>query len=659
MPDGVYGGGSGGVRGGGSAGVPGGVPDAVSDDVYGGGSDGTSYAGGTARPWLAADARGWRAAGPRAAWVRPTLPAVVLLVAVFAAVLMSPDPTCTPQAPCGEEWVDKTGTMLFLPHLVCLFFLPELAVLTAPLLLLYLARPGQWEGGAGEKVAAAVVVAALCWGWLAVAQRLRARRRQRALIAEAAGGVTASAPMPDGIEPGQRGLFRRVAGLLMCAVGAALIVTVVVQDRADDRTARVAVARDVPVVAYNPDDYLLTVRMPDGSRHRFDVDGDYRDVGTVTVLLHGDWVRLAGEPYPDDLSHFLRQAGGMALVGLGLASALSGQLARRRVVALRRGPVPVLRARARTRADGFTEIYGADGLGSEAVLHYEPFPHARSGVHDVLLYGALSEDGALVLTSAESGPAAKPSVEVSLSPIRGGPAVDHGDAGSTAGRRDAGHRQAAEIDVQRALGTVVAAAGPVRWHAGPVARCVGAVMLVTGAGAVTSAAVGGWPWSRVLWFSFVALTWFYGGWRLMTWQITADSVGLRVRGLLSSRARHIPWDAVGHARYGRGGALTITCVEADPEGSGAPGGSDEVSGAPGGFDEVSGAPGGSEGSGAPGGPGRHRGLGGSEEISLGVVGWPFAERLLKRPGRAAVAAAEITAMIRQPGLRPGPPEHLP
>ncbi|MDX6354766.1 MAG: hypothetical protein QOF98_1669, partial [Streptomyces sp.] len=138
----------------------------------------------TARPWLSADAERW-ASTRVPGWARPAAPAAVLLGAVLTAILAAPDQHCTVTAPCQANWVDAAGTMAFLPHLLWLFVLPEAVLVSAPLLLLYMSRPGQWQGGPVETAANAVVVATLCWSLAAVVVRLRVRRRQRSLVRDA------------------------------------------------------------------------------------------------------------------------------------------------------------------------------------------------------------------------------------------------------------------------------------------------------------------------------------------------------------------------------------------------------------------------------------------------------------------------------------------
>lgn len=560
-----------------------------------------------ARPWLSADAQRW-AAARRPRWARPAWPAALLVVTVIAAMAMSPGTSCTAQAPCGEEWLDAVGTMLLLPHLLSLFVLPELAVVTAPLLLVYVALPGQWQGGIGEKAADGAVAAALCWSWMAVVARLRARRHQRTLIKEAAGGIAAHAPMPGGIQLGWRGLIRWIAGVLMCGAATGLIASVVADDRSDDRTARAAQVHELPVVAYSADDDVLSVRMPDGSRHRFDVTGSYQGDDTERVLVHGDWARLASEPYRN---HFVFQAAALALAGLGITSIASGLLSRRRTIALRRGPVLVLGAQARSRA-GVTEVFAADDAdGLRPVLHYTPYPDTPTWMRQVVLYGSAGEGGTILL----SGPSDTGSqlTEVSLSPVRLGAAALHDTARKTGiapvdnlvRRRDTRHDEAAEIRAQQAVTVMIPAHGPVVWQAGPVARCTGAVMLIAAVVALTVLTADSVTWWKPDWTWAVGLMWLDLARRIATWKITADADGLHVRILWPTRS--IPWQSITGARYTRQGELSIR---------------------------------------------RGNGL---DDLRVGSIGSPSTERLLRRPGRSTKAAAQITAMAREPGLRPTRP----
>jgi hypothetical protein len=106
------------------------------------------------------------------------------------------------------------------------------------------------------------------------------------------------------------------------------------------------------------------------------------------------------------------------------------------------------------------------------------------------------------------------------------------------------------------------------------------------------------------------LIWLAGGammvWEaclLIIWRITADASGLRIH-RLGSRTRHLRWEDVTRAEYTREGHLVLRARK------------------------------------------------GVEGIRLDSVGVPGAERLLRLRNPAARAASEITAMVREPGLRP-------
>jgi hypothetical protein len=359
------------------------------------------YADVRARPWLAADAGRW-ARVRFARWALPAGPAIALVVAVAVAVAYGPPPECTAAAPCREQWTDTAGTMLFLPHLVWLFVLPELALVSAPLLLAWLAEPSAWEGGAAVRVTDALVVAALLWGWAAVLARLRTRRRQRLLVLDAAGGLTAVAPRPRGFLPWRRGLLRAATGLLLCGAAVSVLAGIVEDGRADDRSARTATALTAVVVGYDENASVTTLRLPDGTRRSIGTLGRYRKGAAERVLIDGPRLRLAAEPHGDRSG---RELFGLLLAGCGVTFLGLSATARRRTRALLRGEVPVLRVLAH-REHVRTEVFPADDReGLRPALHY--LPRGMGGpltLRQGLLFGVPREGGdVIVATATEAG----------------------------------------------------------------------------------------------------------------------------------------------------------------------------------------------------------------------------------------------------------------
>jgi hypothetical protein len=135
-----------------------------------------------------------------------------------------------------------------------------------------------------------------------------------------------------------------------------------------------------------------------------------------------------------------------------------------------------------------------------------------------------------------------------------------------------------------------------------VARCVAAVCLVaviTLLGVLTADISSWWHLGYAWLIGLNALTTAH---RMVSWRVTADPAGLHIRN--HWRTCLLPWTDVTSAVYNAGGGLTVSCRP------------------------------------------------GVANISLGTVGFPSLERTLKRPSRAARAAAEISAMVQEPNLRP-------
>ncbi|MEH0530660.1 hypothetical protein QBA75_27695 [Streptomyces stelliscabiei] len=170
---------------------------------------------------------------------------------------------------------------------------PEVVRFSAPLLMLLLA----WRGGSHD-VPTLLGLTALTFTWAAAEIRLSKRGLQRQWAVAAAEGATAT--VPDEAGPVRRGRFLMGAGLLLALLGAALLTLASGRDGATDR------------------------------------DG-------VTLV-------------------------GWFVVGWGLTALLSGWLGRRRAAALRGAPVPVLRVLVRDGADGDAEVFAADDVEARRPL---------------------------------------------------------------------------------------------------------------------------------------------------------------------------------------------------------------------------------------------------------------------------------------------------
>ncbi|MFF3562076.1 hypothetical protein ACFYXS_18735 [Streptomyces sp. NPDC002574] len=547
-----------------------------------------------ARPWLTADAQRW-AAVRLPGWARPLWCAVVLLVAVIAAIASSPDEVCRTGAPCGPMWLDAIGTVGFFVHAVWLFVLPEAALLSAALLLLWTVDPGNWSGGTAEHVAAATVVAALCWGWAAVIARLRMRRRQRALALEAAGGLLLPVPAP--MAPSRRGTIRVVSGAAALVVAAVAAVVAVSGDRADEAHAATAERVEAAVIANGAEDHVV-VRFADGTRHHVEVmfPEDYARDAEVPVLVDGDWTRLAAEPYRDRTGEQLLVLGAG---GAGLTLLWSAALTITRVRAVRRGPAPALRVLAR-RKHGFTVIRPLDGSAGPPVLMYDPVNLGGPPQGESVLFGLPAEAGEFVLVG--SGKSGRVVTEVSASPARRWSKA----APDPQRHRNAEHRRAADARVTEAAATMKPAPGPVRWDSGASGRAAGGLLLAFPVALLVFGTGLAWPLDGAWWHwplcVLGGLGMAEGPVSLITWRITADAGGLRVRRYL--RTRHVPWADAARVVRTRDGELIVR---------------------------------------------RARGL---KDLSLGHLTSPRWERLRSRPSRATRAAAELTAMIRDPELRP-------
>jgi hypothetical protein len=282
-------------------------------------------------------------------------------VTVATAIAVEPVPACSDTAPCGPDWLGMTQMGLALGLLYWYARLPELTVVTAPVLAVVVAWVEFPAPGAASLAMNRAVIAALAFGWAAALARLAARHRQRRLV-ERAAGVQHRLPEPVG--PPLRGTIPIAAGLLLCALAVGAIVLGLRTVHADGQQAARAVRTAAEVTGR--DDVSLRVRTEDGRRMTVDATypEDYAPGTTVTVLENGPWRRLAAEPYAPFGHQLLALAVGLP----GLSLLTTGILARLRSTALRRGPVTALRVLERLGDDGRTWVYAADDVAGRTPL---------------------------------------------------------------------------------------------------------------------------------------------------------------------------------------------------------------------------------------------------------------------------------------------------
>ncbi|MGW3917187.1 hypothetical protein ACWEBX_37700 [Streptomyces sp. NPDC005070] len=308
-------------------------------------------------------------------------------------------------------------------------------------------------------------------------------------------------------------------------------------------------------------------------------------LGTVLILAGVPLIATAGL-WASSESRRAVVVGGCFVTGLGVAALLSGVLGRRRAVALRSAPAPVLRVLTRETRHGDARVFAADdvaGLRPLFTVGVVALDHARDYAADdvadaavdivadaadvagpvetnplyddrpgplreAVLYGVPYDGAEVVLVSAAPTPGGPLVAERSSGPVRPVPESTVrrrlGQAKRTAARRVADDAQHfGLVEAARSMNTA-----PVRhWRAGPVDRLSGFLMLVWGAvlcGLVfTDGDVS--LWKHVL----ALLTGLYGAFRIpvkLCWRITADRNGLWLNGLRGTT--RIPWDDVRSVR---------------------------------------------------------------------------------------------------------------
>ncbi|MFF7332997.1 hypothetical protein [Streptomyces sp. NPDC008150] len=291
----------------------------------------------------------------------------------------------------------------------------------------------------------------------------------------------------------------------------------------------------------------------------------------VPRAIAAPWWRLADE-------RGVTPSLGWSAIGAGATLLLSAALARRRALVLRRAPVPVLRVLLRESAALDTEVYAAgdtraaralftvaltvrDGKSTSDQDGQARFkavvargPAVEPGpLREAVLYGPPHDGAELVVVSAAEDPGLPPTTRVSTGPVR--------PLSEACARRLARTSTAAAARARRAREELAAAVerfsraeGPVdpvpvrTWHAGVLDRVV-ALLVVPWAAEALLGDRGPWP-------SLSGLALVLGGLYLpsrLVWRITADSTGLWCTGWF--RVHHVGWDELRVVAWERGELL--------------------------------------------------------------------------------------------------------
>ncbi|MFD7879533.1 hypothetical protein ACFV5G_36510 [Streptomyces sp. NPDC059766] len=302
-------------------------------------------------------------------------------------------------------------------------------------------------------------------------------------------------------------------------------------------------------------------------------------LGIVLIVLVAAGVPLTAAIGMWDTSEGRRfvAVAGLYVTGLGVTALLSGVLGRRRAVALRAAPAPVLRVLVREDRRVDAEVYAADDVAglrplfTVATVRLDPDTDGGTDdgeaeldaffeqldddkrrpkpLREAVLYGAPYDGAEVVLVSAARKQGDPPVAERSTGPVRPLPAV------AVRWRLRVAKRQAAwtAADDERHRGLVAAAlltteTVPVRrWRAGALDRLSAFLMVPAGVFLCWMVFTDrdGDLWQQFLCF----LGGLYGAFRIpvkLCWRITADRTGLWLNSLRGTT--HIPWDDVRSVR---------------------------------------------------------------------------------------------------------------
>ncbi|SEE36763.1 hypothetical protein SAMN05216489_06357 [Streptomyces sp. 3213] len=290
-------------------------------------------------------------------------------------------------------------------------------------------------------------------------------------------------------------------------------------------------------------------------------------VGFGTVVAVPAFALLVASPlwrYAEDRRGGL--AAGLFLLGLAFTVLLSGVLGRRRALALRRAPAPVLRVLVRKDGHGDAVVFAADDTTALRPLFTVPVmtqatdedeeeegdeeeeldelldglkDEERGPLHEAVLYGAPCDGAEVLLVSAAPKPGEPPLTEWSTGPVR--PLSERGLRSRLAREERAAaraaHAEAEHAELVEAARTMTVV--PVRrWRAGPVDRLSAFLVVQWGVWLCLIGIDDGF-WHRALLLAIGLMGALVVPVKL-GWRLTADRTGIWLNRLRAPR--HISWD---------------------------------------------------------------------------------------------------------------------
>ncbi|MBB1259668.1 hypothetical protein [Streptomyces alkaliterrae] len=523
------------------------------------------------REWRSADAREWLAAAP-GRWARPQWAALALIATYAWAFVDSPEPVCTDSAPCQFDWWPVVFFGFAVLQLYWLVRQPVVALWVVPPTAAANLLHGDALGTASD-VSRLAVTAAAGFAVVGLLYRLELARRQRHLAMRAAGDARYT--LPPRLVPFTRGRISLVFGvgcLALAAFGLWRGSAVVAED---ESRAAAATRVEAEVLGYRENGLAVTL-LPEGRRHHVDAFGDHRKGDRVTVLIDGDWSRLAAEPPDAGAWEALVLVGGLP----GLAFVVNALVGRRRAARLRSLPVPALRVLIKEKDDDpRVWVYAHDDRhGTTPVLTFHSLPTdededeedeeeedadereraldgegAESVVESVLgamrdqtppvlreavLYGPPSVGAEVAFTAVGGRDLDEIVTECSATPVR---AVE---------RRE---RRGRSRSLARLALDLEPTAAPRVWSAGGWTRLVGLALGAFQAAGIWALLSDGFSWQ---WFLLLGLPALIGTTATaLNWRIVADRTGLWTTG--GWRIHHVPWERISSIHL-NGSTLEIT-----------------------------------------------------------------------------------------------------